>query len=144
MLANPIVLISKFQRLGRQRRQLVVEAALALAFVSAALWVLPFNRAIRLGALPLGRKAMARFVAGDCAWAIETASRHLPWRTVCIQQGIAAQRMMRREGIDATLHYGIANDQSTGKIAAHVWASVDGRTVIGGEVLNFAPVATYP
>jgi hypothetical protein len=77
--------------------------------------------------------------------AIETAARRLPWRVVCIQKGIAAQRMLRRRGLDAVLHYGIGNDRDRDRLDAHVWVSVDGAPVIGGEEARaFAPVAAFP
>ena len=144
MAKNRPALISRFRRLDRARRLLAIEAAITLAWVSTALRVLPFSRAIRLGAISLG-KADPGPGLDECIWAIETAARHLPWRIVCIQQGIAAQRMLRRRGIDATLHYGIANNRTPGRLEAHVWVTVAGRAVVGGaEAREFAPVAAYP
>jgi hypothetical protein len=64
---------------------------------------------------------------------------------LCIEQGLAAQRMLRRGGRDALLHYGARQNPASGRLEAHVWVSVDERTVIGGEEApGFAAVAAYP
>jgi hypothetical protein len=136
--------LSRFQRLGRERQVLLVEAAATLIMTSAALRLLPFERVIRLGAIPLsGRPGSAS--SAEAVWAIESAGRRLPWRIVCIQKGIAAQRMLRRRGFDARLHYGIGRWAGEGELKAHVWVTLGGSAVIGGaEAATFAEVAAYP
>jgi hypothetical protein len=53
--------------------------------------------------------------------------------------------MLRSSGIDAVLHYGARHHPVTGKLEAHVWVTVDGRAVAGGEdAPQFAEIATYP
>ena len=134
-------LLAKFWRLEPGRRLLLMEAAATLALAAAALALLPFKRAIRIGAVPLRRDSPAD--AYEVVAAIETAALRLPWRNVCIHKGIAAQRMIRRRGLDARLHYGIGKDD--GRLAAHVWVSLDGVPVIGGEEADaFAPVGAFP
>ena len=136
--------IRKAHGLSRQRLLLLAEAAGTLAAVSFALHALPFKRVIRMGSVRLANRSPTA-TAHDCVWAVEAAARRVPWRAVCIQQGIAAQRMLRRRGIDAVLHYGIASRGAAAKLEAHVWVTVEGRPVIGGEeARGFAPVAAYP
>ena len=135
--------ISKAHKLGRQRLLLLAEAAGTLAAVSFALRVLPFKRAIRMGSVRLANREPTS--AHECIWAVEAAARRAPWRAVCIQQGLAAQRMLRRRGIDAVLHYGIANRGDQAKLEAHVWVTVGATALIGGaEAPEFEPVAAYP
>ncbi len=134
-------LVMRFWQLPAGQRALLFEAAVTLTVVSAALPLLSFKRAIRLGCVPLAPVSSAD--AQDVVSAVEAAARRLPWRTVCIQRGIAAQRMLRRRGLDATLHYGIGNEADG--LAAHVWVSLDGVPVIGGkEAGAFAPVGAFP
>ena len=136
--------LSRFQRLGPERRLLLVEAAATLVAVSAALRLLPFSKTIRLGAGTVANNRAARCVPGDVVWAIEAAARRLPWRAVCIDKGIAAQRMLRRRGMDATLHYGIGTHADEGDLKAHVWVTLDGIAVIGGaEAADFAEVSAF-
>lgn len=135
--------IQRFKQLPRGRRQLLVEACLALMGCAAALALFPFRRAIRIGSVPIGSANGAAIE--DCVWAVEAASRRLPWRLVCIHQGLAAQRMLRRHGSDARLHYGARMEGDKRDLEAHVWVTVGARVVIGkGEADHFAELASYP
>ncbi|MBV9064042.1 MAG: lasso peptide biosynthesis B2 protein [Alphaproteobacteria bacterium] len=111
-----------------------------LIMASAAIALLPFRYAIRLGSVPLGKE---RISMADCLWAIEAVSRRLPWPTACIEKGLVAQRLLRGSGLDALLHYGAR--QEANELEAHVWVTVDGQAVIGGEeAKSFAAIAVYP
>jgi hypothetical protein len=123
---------------------LLLRASFALSMASAAVALLPFRRAIQIGSVPLvsGQK---RWRSEDCVWAVEAAARRLPWRTMCIQKGLAAQRLLRRSGTDARLHYGARHHPQDGKLEAHVWVSVEDKIVIGGdEADDFAEVGVFP
>ena len=129
------------ERSGRDNL-LLVEAVLQLLRAWAAIRFLPFRWAVTSGSAPLGRKSGA--TVDRVAWAVSAASAHVPWRTVCFQQGLALQRMLRLRGFDARLHYGIGHSDVR-ELQAHVWVSVDDRIVIGGEQApGFKCVAKYP
>jgi hypothetical protein len=133
----------RLYRMDPERRRLVMLAAATLAAASAAVALLPFRRALSFGNAPLG----ARSGPPAHAWvaAVEVAARWLPLRTMCIEQGLAAQRLLRRHGIDARLHYGARHHPDGGKLEAHVWVSVGGAAVIGGEeAADFREIATFP
>lgn len=135
--------MTRFYRLSRERRQLVWRAAIALTAASAAVALLPFRKAIEFGSIPLKRPNGV--TAGDCVWAVEAFARRVPWPAMCIQKGLAVQRLLRSGGVDAVLHYGANRSAETGELQAHVWVSVSGETVIGGEeAVGFAEVATFP
>jgi hypothetical protein len=137
--------IERFRHLGRERQSLLIEAAYELARASASVALLPFRRAIAQGSTPLSAAHRRPATVETLVWAVEAAARRLPWRTLCIEQGLAAQRMLRRRGINARLHYGARNDHSASKLEAHVWVTVDEVPVIGGsEAARFAAIATYP
>jgi hypothetical protein len=138
--ANPI---ERLQSLSRERRRLLLRAAWMLSAASAAVALLPFRRAIRFGSAP--DNGRLRLSIDECIWAVEAAARRLPWRTKCIEKGLTAQRLLRRGGVDARLHYGVRHQPETGKLEAHVWVTVGGNPVIGGdEATGFAEVARYP
>ena len=140
MSANPLV---RYQRLSKARRALLPCAIIALAAASLAVALFPFRKAIRFGSIELRRRTAAS--ADDIVWAVEAASRRMPWRTVCLQKGLAAQHMLRAVGIDARLHYGARHEPDSRDLEAHVWVTVAGRPVIGGEeAVGFAIVATLP
>lgn len=126
-------------------RLLVVEAVAALIFASAVLALMPFRRAIRTGCLPLPSIAPEeRVSAVEAAAAVRRAARLVPWRAVCIDQGLALQRLLRKRGVDALLHYGVALAEDA-ELKAHVWVDVEGATVIGGEeAAKYARVASFP
>lgn len=133
----------KWRRTSGERRSLLVRAVCSLAGASISLTLSPFRRAIAFGCVPLA-KERGHGALADYVWAIQAAARRVPWRALCIEQGLALQRLMRRDGIDARLHYGVRHDHVGGMLQAHVWVTVDGMAVIGGGETGFAEVATYP
>ena len=139
MSAGPLV---RLRRLSGEQWRLLLQAAALLGLASAAMALLPFRRAIRFGCVLSGNR---RASSDDVVWAVEAASRRVPWRTMCIEKGLVVQRMLRSGGVDAILHYGARHHDETRKLEAHVWVTVGGRIVIGGaEAAEFAPVASYP
>ena len=133
---------AKFRSLDHGRRRLVVRAAVSVTAASAGIACLPFRHAIRFGSVPVSAQSELRI--DDWLWALEAVARRLPWRTMCIEKGLALQRLLRRDGIDARLHYG-ARHVAGGKLEAHVWVTVAGRPVLGGEEADgFAEIASYP
>jgi hypothetical protein len=137
--SNPV---SRLQQLAPERRRLLMRACILLTIASAAVAALPFRWAIRLGLVPLGRQRSLS--VEDAVWAVDAAARRLPWRTVCIEKGISLQRILRRSGFDAVLHYGARHNPELGALEAHVWVTLDGRSIIGGEeAADFAEVARY-
>lgn len=120
-----------------------MRAAIALTAASAAVAGLPFRRAIKFGAIPLRNRG--GLTAEDCVWAVEAVGRRLPWQSVCIQKGLAVQRLLRSSGIDALLHYGVRRNGDADKLEAHVWVTAEGETIIGGDdAPQFAEVSIFP
>lgn len=129
--------------LSTDRRRLLFRLILLLTISSAMVAVLPFRRAIRFGSIPLGRPQPISME--DALWAIETAARYLPFRTMCIEKGLAAQRLLRERGRHARLHYGARTEGSGRRVGAHVWVSVEGTIILGGEEAPaFAEIAAFP
>jgi hypothetical protein len=142
----PSAKIIRFVQLGRRRKFLLVEALAALAASSAAVRFLPFRWAVRMGSRKLSRAAPGDRdeLLRDARWSVEAAATSVPWRAVCLQQGLALQWMLRRRGIDAVLHYGLAKEKAGG-LEAHAWVAVGDNLVIGGEIASkFRCVATFP
>lgn len=74
---------------------------------------------------------------------ITKVARYVPFRAVCIEQGIAAQWMLRRRGYNAILHFGIGHFGD--ELKAHVWVTLGDIDVVGGaESADFAEVASFP
>lgn len=138
MSANLLV---RYQRLSKARRALLPRAMTNLIAASVVVAFFPFRTAIRLGSIRL--RARGHASSEDIVWAVETASRRMPWRTVCLQKGLAAQHMLRATGIDARLHYGLRHNSD--RLEAHVWVSVGESILVGGEQASgFARVSVFP
>ena len=134
----------RYWRLDPRCKQLLWEAATALGLASFAVAVLPFRRAIALGAVPLFQTRQADSI-NELRWAVEAAAARLPWRTMCIEQGIALQRLLRRRGIDGRLRYGARPVADQKGVQAHVWITVGDEIVLGEEqAVGFAEVAVFP
>jgi Transglutaminase-like superfamily len=148
ILRRSIRLVRTIWRMPLRDRLLLVEAMVALAAASLAIAILPFRAVVRLAGWPR-RHAQATRERRTAAvqrvrWAVVACARHIPWRTMCFQQGLAAQWMLRCRGVPSVLCYGAAPDPRRG-IASHVWVR-DGRVdVVGGEVAShFAMLASFP
>ena len=135
--------LRRLGRISRAQRGLLLRAVATLAVASAAIAMLPFKRAVGFGLVSLGSRSGGLTVK-DCVWAVEAAARRVPWRAMCFEQGLAAQRILRKSGIDAVLHYGARHSPFSNKLEAHVWVSVGGETVLGGEEAGFNEIATFP
>jgi hypothetical protein len=121
----------------------IAEAGLALAIASAATRLLPFNRYIRLGALPIDRAG--KLASPEVAGIVDALGRRMPFRSVCLHRGIALQRLLRRRGVDGLLHYGVRLPNDEKGISAHVWVSVGEEVLLGAPQHEiYTEVARYP
>jgi hypothetical protein len=76
-------------------------------------------------------------------WAVLLTRRVVPFRAKCFESALCLRSMLARRGVSSTLHYGIG--KAVKELRAHVWLSVGGRTVIGGDVApEFTSVASFP
>ncbi|GAA4017719.1 hypothetical protein GCM10022280_16270 [Sphingomonas swuensis] len=132
--------IAALRRRSSAERRLLAEAALLLPFAAAAIRMRPFAQTVAFGAVPLG--AHRADEVRDITRAVAAAARHMPFRSMCFEQGLAVQRMLRRRGQDARLHYGIAPGA---KLEAHVWISLGDQIIHGGETApRFREVGQWP
>lgn len=132
----------RIYRMTRERRRSLLWAWIVLTIASAAVALLPFRTAIRFGTTSIGPRGRS---PQDWICAIESAARYMPWRTMCIEKGLAVQRLLRSSGVDARLHYGARHAPKTGKLEAHVWVTVAGEVIFGGEeAAAYAELARYP
>lgn len=98
---------------------LLFESAFALGAARLAVRAVPFRMLSRV----LGREtdspdAPAAAAAHRVSRAIESASRHVPWRSLCLEQALAAKAMLRLRGISNTLYMAVAREAA---LEAHAW-----------------------
>lgn len=133
----------RFSRLRRGGVTLLAEALVELTAASAKVRFSPFRR-ITSEITRQAISAKPRAVDVDrLRWAVQAAARRLPLRTKCIEMALCLQAMLRRRGVASVLHYGVRRDDK-GTLGAHVWLTIDGAYVIGGECApEFACLATF-
>jgi hypothetical protein len=138
--------LARIQRATPAELRLLTEAVLALGAAAFVVALLPFRRVTALARPPKGSPpapAAREQAIRAVAWAVAASARRVPWRAKCIEQGFAAQWMLRRRRVPAVLHYGIA--RRDGDLTAHVWVRSAETDVIGCENLaDFAEVAQFP
>jgi len=138
--------VERLRHLPRRDRHLLVEATIWLAVARLAVLVVPFKRlAPHLGDAMTETPTEAVPADGwpeRIAWAIAAASKATPWKTPCLAEAIAAQRMLRRRRIPSTMYLGLTKDGDV--MAAHAWVRC-GRATITGESAKpqFTPVASF-
>ena len=137
----------RFFALSRVEQARTVEAALCLFAVRTAFGMLPFPLALRLFGIVRGEAGAGRIaapVACDVSRAIARAARHVPFRAVCLQQSFAALLMLRRRGLAATVHLGLAREDGSQALKAHAWSHCGEVPVTGVPAApDFAPVAVF-
>ena len=130
--------IARFRHLDSDRRRLLMQCGYFRGPRRRSGFSVPPGDPVRL------RSGTKKALIEDCIWAVEAAARRLPWRTMCIEQGLAAQRLLRSAGIDAVLHYG-ARQNAPDKAGSSRMGERRGAIVIGGEEAgDFAEIASYP
>jgi hypothetical protein len=128
--------------LGLQDYALLAEALATLVAASLAIRLLPFRRVAAFASRPPRRRSARDVDPARLRWAVRAWCRRVPWKALCFQGALALQMLLRRRGRASVLHYGIGREDG---LKAHVWLSVDGEIVIGGdEVPRFVEVAAFP
>jgi hypothetical protein len=135
---------ARWRRLSASDVLLLAEACLVLALSSAAVGIAPLAQVRRLASWPLGRPHYRPDLTAKIPWAIIACVRRLPWRAMCFPQGLTAQIMLRRRGLDSTLYFGASPNTDEG-LAAHVWVKLGDADVIGcEEAAGYAVLAKFP
>lgn len=130
-------------------RLLFAEALLSLAVARLAVVVLPFRVLARHLGTHMGESPRADDPAAEAprrvAWAVAAASRRVPWRSMCLEQGLAAKAMLRRRGIPNTLYLGVARAlDPADSVDAHAWVRAGTLHVTGGrDQSRYAVVSTF-
>ncbi len=88
-----------------------------------------------------GEIRMARIIGQ----AIRSAAGNTPWQSVCLPQAVAAQWMLKRRRIAATLYLGLARPgKDADQLTAHAWLRC-GQIILTGAPghRKFTVVATF-
>jgi hypothetical protein len=112
----------------------------------AALHWVPVRRIIAWKQKPMQPRDLPPEVSSDrrrrVRHAVLVVARYSPIDFVCFPQCLAASALLRKQGIESRLHYGVT--RADGKLITHTWLEAGGEIVIGGEVAaEFSTLAVY-
>lgn len=139
-------LAARWRRLTWRDRALLGEAVLTVGLARLAIVLLPFRHVARISATRPTRPppADAREKITRARWAIRAVAHRMPFRAMCLEQGLSARVMLHRRGVPTTLYYGVMKGPE-GQLMAHLWVRSDAIDVIGTEELErFTLLATFP
>lgn len=139
-------MLQRWRRRSQRERMALVEAAVLLTAASLVVKLSPFRLVARIAAMDVRGRSPTDPAAtiAAVAWAVGAVARRARFRAVCIEQGLAAQVMLRRRGLASTLHYGVVSQAEAG-LAAHVWVRYRAQDVVGcEEAPKFRLLASFP
>jgi hypothetical protein len=142
----------KFWRKSGYERRIALEAAATLIATWAGLRVAGYRR---------WRNLLARFTPADSQQAAhqdfadsktiesnsrtiadmeESAARHVPFESNCLERSVTLWWLLRRRGIPADLRIGVRKD--SGSFEAHAWVEVNGTVLSesGDQHTHFVPL----
>lgn len=129
--------ITRFFRLEGEQRRLLLQAFSELHRARRALSQKPFRELIDGLEAHKGEfygSAGGQDVQGQAravAWAVRVASAYAPWKSSCLAQVLAAQKLMQARGIGGAMYIGAARGEEN-DFSAHAWLK-HGETFITGE-----------
>lgn len=127
----------RFVKLDGADKWLLLQATAWLAFARLVLIAVPFRRlSERLSSVGEStREAPDAELLDRIGYFVAVAANHVPWRSDCFPQTIAACRLIKRQGYSSTIHFGIEK-AGEGNIAGHAWLTCGETVVTGGEDLD--------
>jgi hypothetical protein len=75
------------------------------------------------------------------SWAIAAASARVPWRADCLLKVMAADRWLRRHGMQGEFFLGAGKNEAD-EFGAHAWLRYGDINVTGGDGAQFTPLMT--
>jgi Transglutaminase-like superfamily len=141
-----IAALRRFFALPPAEQSRTVEAALYLLAVRVVFGLKPLPRALWLFGIVQGQAGAGRVAvleAEAVSRAIARAAHNVPFRAVCLQQAFAALLMLRRRGLTATVHLGLARE-GMNDLKAHAWSHCGEVPVTGVAAAHgFVAVAAF-
>ena len=128
----------RWRELSRAERWTLVCAVMVTVAMQGLLVVLPFRVMLRFFGGRGGRRSTDEGDAIDrVAWAMRVVGRRMAW-TSCLAQALAAQLLLRRAGLAATIELGAYRDDA-GRMHFHAATRCGGRPVVGERAMT--PIA---
>lgn len=130
--------LSKFLRIRRSDRTLLIRTIVLIGIVRVGLWLLPFRVIGRFAAWLATKSTPSQDRESGSVprviWAVQNASRCIPAAT-CLTQALVTKILLQRYGYPAVVRIGVTRG-ATGKFLAHAWVETNGNVVLGGTVIS--------
>ena len=130
----------RWRELSRAERWTLIGAVMVTVAMQGLLVVLPFRVLVRLTGGRSGRRSAEDDAIDRIAWAMRVVGRRMAW-TSCLAQALAAQLLLRRAGLEATIELGAYRDDA-GRMHFHAATRCGGRPVVGDRAMT--PIAELP
>lgn len=136
-------LLRRFLELDGGDQRLVLVATCWLALARVWLLVLPFRKlAARLGTGQGSIEADPELLR-RVGRAVSAAAAHVPWRSDCFPQSIAANRLLKGLGYGSTIHLGVSRAGGDG-LEGHAWVTCGPVVVTGGaDLARYAEIHRF-
>jgi hypothetical protein len=136
----------RFRKLEGKDKLLFFQAVGWLAIARGMLVVFSFQRLSERLA-ETGRAAGTEPDPEDLrriSYAVSAAANHVPWRSDCFPQSIAARKLLDRRGYASTIHLGVER-VGDADLAGHAWTTC-GDTVVtgGGDLDRYTELHRFP
>jgi hypothetical protein len=136
--------VATLARAGPRQALLVAEAAASMLVARVSLAIHPFSKVAHgFGTFvsPSDPRVLAHApghaveperaaLVREIGWAVRSIAPFVPFKSVCLQQAMAAHAMLRRRGIASAMHYGAGRGE-TRPLEAHAWLDAGGVRVTG-------------
>ena len=127
--------MSGIQRLTLAKLGLALECTVALAVARLMVLLIPMSTLVTQLARWRGTGSRQSPVAGAHIQRIGAyvyrMSRYTPWRSLCLEQALAAHLLLCRRGLPTALHLGVAKQGDL--LTAHAWLECHGVLVTGAQ-----------
>ena len=129
--------LARFGELSGADRWLLLRAAAWLAVARVMLAAMPFRRlSARFSTEQDGASAEPDPELLDrIGRAVSVAANHVPWRSDCFPQTIAARMLLKRHGYASTIHIGVER-KGDDELIGHAWLTCGETVVTGGAELD--------
>jgi hypothetical protein len=129
--------LERFVRLDGADKWLLLRATTWLAIARIMLVAMPFKRlSARLSAESNSAETEPHpELLNRIGFSVRVAANHVPWRSDCFPQTIAARMLLKRHGHASTIHLGVERIDEH-ELAGHAWLTCGDTVVIGGGELD--------
>jgi hypothetical protein len=151
---NPAFLLRAWRGINRAGLRLILETGFELVRARIVTCLSPdkYLSAPTDPMQPPAPRSLATEIAAEALLignTIEAVARRMPFRAECLQQALAAQRMLQRRGYPATLSLALSTyheDRAAPQRgrAAHAWVSIGDTVICGdGDLSRYAVIACF-